>query len=208
MAPPDVYVEMIEQLDRNIGRILKSLDALRLSSNTLVLFASDNGGTRSARNTPYSNIKGSTFEGGIRVPAMVRWPRVIPAGVVSDQVCITFDFTVSIARVAGVSPSPDKPFEGVDIVEHVAEGRDSFDRTLFWRKPRGDTVWKGVRQGSLKYIGEKHGDECKEYLFNLASDLAEEDDLKSARPGDFARLRGLYNAWEEEVRRNRRGRPE
>ena len=68
-----------------------------------MIFASDNGGTGSARNAPFSGIKGSTLEGGIRVPAMVRWPGVVPAGVVSDQACITFDFTASIARIAGVT---------------------------------------------------------------------------------------------------------
>jgi len=207
-APPAVYRAMIEQMDRDIGRILESLEKFGVASKTLVLFTSDNGGTRSGRNAPFSNIKGSTFEGGIRVPALARWPGVIPAGVICDQVCITFDFTASIARVAGVSPSPDRPFEGIDIVEHVSEGRDSFDRTLYWRKPRGDTVWKGVRQGSLKYIGEEQGDQYREYLFDLSSDLVEEKDLKDTYPNDFARLKELYDSWEEKVRQNRRGRPQ
>jgi len=207
-APPDVYIAMIERMDSNIGRILKTLDALGLSRDTLVIFASDNGGTRSARNTPFSNIKGSTFEGGIRVPAIVRWPGVVPAGLVSDQVCITFDFTSSIARLAGLSPSPGRPFEGIDIVGHVAERRGSFERTLYWRKPRGDRIWRGVRSGSLKYVGERQGDQDKEYLFDLSTDPAEAVDLKGEHPEDLARLKKFYYAWEERVRLNRRGRPE
>lgn len=136
---------------------------------------------------------------------MVRWPGVVCAGVVSDQACITFDFTASIARIAGVTPSADKPLEGIDIVEHVAEEKKDFERTLYCRKPRGDTVWKGIRHGSRKYIGDKRGDTYREYLFDLTSDLGEENDLKDARPGDFAQL---YDAREKEVRRDRRGQPQ
>jgi len=207
-APPDVYIAMIEHMDKRIGDLLQTLDDEKLSKNTVVIFASDNGGTRSARNAPLSGIKGSTLEGGIRVPAMVRWPGVVPAGAVSDQACITFDFTASIARIAGVTPAPDQPFEGIDIVRHVAEGKPDFDRTLYWRKPRGTTLWKGVRDGSLKYVAENRGDTSREHLFDLASDVTEKIDLKTARPRDFARLKHLYDTWEETVRRNRRGRPE
>ena len=198
-APPDVYIAMIEHMDKCIGRILETLQALKLSEKTVLIFTSDNGGTGSARNAPFSGIKGSTFEGGIRVPAVVRWPGVVPAGVVSDQPCITLDFTASIARIAGVTPSPDKPFEGIDILRHVAEGRPDFERTLYWRKPRGETLWKGVRQGSLKYVGQKQGDTYREYLFDLSSDLPEKENLKDARPGDLARLKQLYDTWEEKV---------
>jgi hypothetical protein len=116
------------------------------------------------------------------------------------------DLTASIARIAGVTPSEDKPFEGIDIVAHVADGKPDFDRTLYWRKPRGETLWKGVRQGTLKYVAQKRGDTVNEYLFDLASDLAEENDLKAERPDDFVRLKSLYDVWEELTRKNRRGR--
>lgn len=205
-APPEVYVAMIERMDTCIGRLLQTLDERGLAKDTVVFFAGDNGGTASARNDPYSGIKGSTFEGGIRVPAMVRWPGVIPAGVESDQPCITFDFTASIARIAGVTPAPEKPFEGIDIVRHVAEGRPDVERTLYWRKPRGDTLWKGVRQGTLKYVAQKRGDSYQEMLFDLATDIPEKQDLKEQRPADFARLKSLFDTWEEATRRNRRGR--
>ncbi len=199
---------MIEHMDKRIGDLLKTLEEENLSENTVVFFASDNGGTRSARNDPFSGIKGSTLEGGIRVPAIVRWPGVIPEGTVSDQACITFDFTASIAQIAGVTPSADKPFEGVDIVGHVAQGAADFDRTLYWRKPRGTTVWKGVRDGTLKYVAQRNGNSQREYLFDLASDPAEGNDLKEAQPEEFARLKRLFDAWEAKTRANRRGRPE
>lgn len=90
-APPEVYVAMIERMDQGIGRILAAIDRQGLRERTVVIFASDNGATKSGRNVPFSGYKGSTYEGGVRVPAMVRWPGRIPAGTVSDQVSITFD---------------------------------------------------------------------------------------------------------------------
>ena len=98
--------------------------------------------------------------------------------------------------------------EGIDIIQHVAAAKSNVERTLYWRKPRGDTVWKGVRVGSLKYIGQKRGDTYREHLFDLAADRAEKMDLKASRPHDFQRLKAMYVQWEEKVRRNRRGRPE
>ena len=206
-APPAVYIAMIEHLDLSIGRVLDKLAAEGLAGNTVVIFASDNGGTASARNEPLRGIKGGTFEGGIRVPAIVRWPGVVPAGKVSDQPCITFDFTASIARIAGVKPSPEKPFEGIDIIKHVAESRPDIERTLYWRKPRGTTLWKGARQGALKYVSRKRGEQVEEYLFDIAADISETHDLREERPAEFTRLRRLYHAWEARTRKNRRGRP-
>ena len=205
-APPDVYIAMIEHMDRRIGDLLRLLDDQKLTDNTLVIFASDNGGTRSARNAPFSGIKGSTYEGGIRVPAIVRWPHVVPAGIESHQACITFDFTASIARVAGVEPASDKPLEGIDIVRHVADREPDYDRTLFWRKPRGQTIWKGVRQGTLKFVAQQRGDHESEFLFDLETDKTETHNLRDERPADFQRLRQLYQRWEQTTRAHRRGR--
>jgi len=206
-APPDVYIAMIERLDQQIGRLLACVEQLGLAGNTVVIFASDNGGTASARNAPYSNIKGTTFEGGIRVPAIVRWPGVIAAGITSHQPCITFDFTASIARIAGAHPSPAKPFEGIDIIDHVARRAPDITRVLYWRKARGNTVWMGVRDGNLKFVARQRGDQYEDHLFDLATDPPEKNDLKTQRRADFVRIRTLYRTWEERTRRNRRGRP-
>ncbi|KAA5539107.1 sulfatase-like hydrolase/transferase [Roseiconus nitratireducens] len=207
-APPDVYVKMIEHMDRRIGDVLKTLEQQTLASNTLVIFAGDNGGTRSARNAPLSGFKGSTFEGGIRVPGMIRWTGKIPAGLTCETPCLTLDFTKSIIQLAGAKPSPEKPLEGIDIVQHVLDGCPPIDRTLYWRKQRGTQVWKAVREGTLKYVAEDRPENQQESLFDLSADIAEQQDLKSERPEDFQRLRGKYLSWEQEVRRNRRGRPD
>ena len=172
-----------------------------------MIFASDNGGTKSSRNAPLRGYKGSTLEGGIRVPAIARWPGVIPAGVTSHQVCVTFDLTASIAAAARVRASDKEPLEGIDIVGHVAKGTADFERTIYWRKPRGETIWKGVREGTLKYVAKTEGDTTEDHLFDLADDIAEEHDLKETRPVDFQRLESLFQRWEQRTRRNRRGRP-
>lgn len=208
-APPDVYLAMIERMDACIGRIVDAVQAQGEAQieNTLIIFASDNGGTGSARNDPYSGIKGSTYEGGIRVPAIAVWPGRIPQGLRADQVCITFDLTRSIAELAGVAAPESHRFEGMDILRHVCEGQPDVERTLFWRKPRGDQIWKGVRSGDWKYVAHVTGDEEEEFLFDLARDPAEQNSLLEQQAGRARALREQYEEWEFRTRQNRRGRP-
>ncbi len=202
-APPEVYIAMIEQMDRCIGRILKALDEKGLNNNTVVIFSSDNGGTGSARNAPLSRIKGSTFEGGIRVPAMVRWPGMIPKGVVSDQVCITMDFSASIVRIAGATVPAGREFDGLDIIKLAESGKTPVKRTLFWRGRRGDQTWRAVRDGDIKYIRQTNGKKSEEYLFDLKNDISETKNLLKDRPGEVKRLKALLADWEKNVQHTR-----
>jgi N-acetylgalactosamine-6-sulfatase len=190
-------------MDAAVGRILATLESSNLASNTLVVFTSDNGGTGSARNAPLSGTKGSTMEGGIRVPCLVRWPGVLSTGVVSEQVGITMDLTASFARVAGVGAPPARPFDGVDLLFRLATRQPSTPRTLFWRGRRGENAWWAVRDGDLKYIRRKQGDGMQEWLFDLAADIAERSNLLAARPAEVQRLKGRLAQWETEVRPSR-----
>jgi N-acetylgalactosamine-6-sulfatase len=199
-APPATYVAMNERMDEGIARILDALEGVGVAANTLVIFASDNGGTRSGRNAPFSGFKGSTFEGGIRVPAVARWPGRIPPGTVSEQACVTMDFTASIARIAGARLPAGSAFDGVDILQWVERRQPPQPRTLFWRLRRGGQTRSAVREGGLKYIVERQGSETRERLFDLEKDPAEQDDLCAARPADLARLRAALARWETEVR--------
>jgi N-acetylgalactosamine-6-sulfatase len=202
-APPDVYIAMIEHMDKCIGRILKALDRNDLASNTVVIFSSDNGGTGSARNTPLSKAKGTTFEGGIRVPAVARWPGVIPSGTVSDQVCITFDFSASIVRIAGAKVPKGRQFDGIDILKLVEIGQPPQKRTLFWRGRRGDRTRWAVRDGDMKYIRAASAGRSEEYLFDLKDDVGETNDLLEKRPRQVRRLKALLAEWERQVRHAR-----
>jgi len=202
-APPDVYIAMIEHMDRCVGRILKALDEKGLTGNTVVIFSSDNGGTGSARNAPLSRIKGSTFEGGIRVPAMARWPGLIPEGLVSDQVCITMDFSASIVRIAGATVPPGREFDGFDILRLVETGQSLRKRTLFWRGRRGDQTWRAVRDGDMKYIRQSNKGQVQEYVFDLKNDVSETRNLLKDRPNEARRLKALLADWEEQVQHAR-----
>lgn len=202
-APPAVYAAMIERLDAAVGRVLATLEARALAGNTLVVFTSDNGGTGSARNAPLSGTKGSTMEGGIRVPCLIRWPGMLPAGVVSGQAGITMDLTASFARVAGVEAPPGRPFDGVDLLALVAARQPPMPRTLFWRGRRGDNTWWAVRAGDLKYVRRQQGNNLQEWLFDLTADVAERNNLLTERPADVQRLMRQLAEWEKEVRPRR-----
>jgi N-acetylgalactosamine-6-sulfatase len=202
-APPAVYAAMIERMDAAVERIFAALEAHAVASNTLVVFTSDNGGTASARNAPLTGTKGSTMEGGIRVPSIARWPGRLPAGAVSEQVGITMDLTASFARVAGAMAPSESPWDGEDVLARVAAREPPTPRTLFWRGRRGENSWWAVREGDLKYVRRMQAGETKEWLFDLAADVAEQDNLLAQRPADVQRLKQLLARWETEVRPRR-----
>jgi arylsulfatase A-like enzyme len=196
----DKYRSLVERLDDGVGKILSELDRTGLAGRTLVIFASDNGGPQHARNDPYSGRKGGLFEGGIRVPCIVRWSGVLPAGLESDRPAMTVDLTASLLRAAGASPLKDRPLDGIDILQDVEKQRPASPRTMFWRARRGVETWRAVRDGTLKYVSRHNGDRVQEHLFDLARDPAEKENLLTRRPDDVARLKRLLVAWEQEVR--------
>jgi len=206
-APPKVYRAMIESMDHAIGRVLDMIEKEDGDRSTLIVFASDNGGTGSARNDPYRGIKGGTFEGGIRVPAIAYWPGHLPKGRECKIPCLTFDFTKSFAAVAKAKFPESHRLDGVDILGLVANKEASPDRTLYWRKPRGKKIWRGVRRGDWKYIAQQVDSKEQQFLFNLAKDPSESENLLKQKQHLANELRRDFDAWEERTRRNRRGRP-
>lgn len=199
-APPDVYRAMIERMDQGIGKILDAVD-----NNTLVVFTSDNGGTGSARNTPFRGTKGGTFEGGIRVPAMIWWPEKLEPSEFHIPT-VTFDWTRTFIDLANADWPATHALEGINVLQALSTPPPL--RALFWRKPRGTQVWKGVRHGNLKYVCDRRGDKEREYLFCLNDDPEESDNLIERDPENAKRLRGLFDQWEAKTRKDRRGRVE
>ena len=197
------YCVLVEEMDKGVGQILEALDARGLASDTVVIFASDNGGTKQASNAPFSGHKGGLYEGGIRVPCIVRWPNVLHAGTVCGQVCATFDLTRSILRIAGATPPAGHRLDGIDILDRVERHCPEAPRTLFWRARRGERTWRAARDGALKYLSRQDGDRLEEWLFDLARDPGEKADLLAARPAEAARLKSLLAAWEKDVRHAR-----
>lgn len=197
---PDAYVAMLEDLDAEVGRILTTLDEVGVAENTIVIFVSDNGGFADAGNMgPLRGSKSTTYEGGIRVPMIIRWPNRIRAGTTSHQVCATFDLTASILALAGADVPADR-LDGMDIISHVAEQRGDLPRTLFWRGRRGPRTWTAVRDGELKLVRKRDGDQSEQWLFDLASDLGETEDLSQKRPQDVQRLERMIGQWEIETK--------
>jgi len=199
----ETYCAMIEQMDHAIGRVLQALDDQGLTNDTIVIFASDNGGTRSGRNSPLAGYKGTTQEGGIRVPTIVRWPNHIPPGIVSDQVCITMDFSASIIRLSGAKLPARFVLDGIDIIALLEAGGSPIPRTLFWRARRGNSTWWAVRDGDHKYWRHQNSDKLEEHLFDVASDPSESHDLLSLEPKRAEQLRGMLSRWEENVKPRR-----
>ncbi|MEM9415020.1 MAG: sulfatase-like hydrolase/transferase [Planctomycetota bacterium] len=192
-ADGDAIAAMTIALDRAVGKVLDALDAHGLAEDTLVVFANDHGGTRSHDNGPLNGSKGTLWEGGLRVPFVMRWPGVIDAGRVVEEPIITLDLFPTALAAAGIDESPGEPLDGINLLPHLADGGDAIaQRTLYWKL--GDR-W-AVRNGDLKLCvpGGRRGGTTMQ-LFDLANDLGEQRDLADDRPEDVARLLALYEAW-------------
>ena len=182
-----IYAEMVRSMDQGIGRVLAALRRARLERDTLVIFTSDNGGERYSFNWPFSFQKLYLFEGGIRVPAIVRWPGVVPAGAVTEQAAITMDWTATILAAAGAPVDAAQPLDGESLLPVLRGESGVHDRALFWRTRRR----AAARIGRWKYVQE--GD--AETLYDLGVDLGEKTDLKSRQPAAFAEAKRQYSAW-------------
>ncbi|MGI9242252.1 MAG: sulfatase family protein [Verrucomicrobiales bacterium] len=197
------YVKMLEDLDREVGKVIDALDQNGQAQDTIVVFASDHGAMRPGLNTPWRDFKGTLFEGGIRVPMIVRWPGKIEPRSESEQVATLMDLSSSFLRAAGARIPDGVQLDGVDILEHVETSTPDFPRTLFWRARRGDKTWKAVRDGDLKYVylQPSAGAPSQESLFDLKSDPHEERDLSGSRGEAVATIQAKLAGWEQEVGR-------
>jgi arylsulfatase A-like enzyme len=182
----DIYARMMKSMDAGIGRVLAALKKNKLERDTIVIFTSDNGGERYSYNWPFAMKKMFLWEGGLRVPAMVRWPGRIPAKV-TQQVALTMDWTATILAAAGAQAAPGYPLDGADLLPFLTGARPEFDRTVFFRIRQQDAM----RSGRYKYLKEG----AAEYLFDVVADLGEHADLKTKQPETFADLRRQYQAW-------------
>src|SRR5436305_4715691 len=123
---------MVQSLDTNIGRVLQALDATGLATNTIVVFTSDNGGERFSKTWPFTGMKQELLEGGLRIPAIVRWPGHLAAGSVSEQTMITMDWMSTLLAAAGAEADPAFPFDGENLAPAFA-GTAPHPRKLYWR---------------------------------------------------------------------------
>lgn len=195
---PTRYRAMVEGMDRAIGKVLDALQAMNLDSNTLVVFTSDNGQMPGASvATPLRAGKGYLYEGGIRVPMMMRWPNRIRAGCTESSPAISMDFAPTFLAAAGV-PYEREEFDGESLLA-LASGQQALHRdAIFLHYPHycyhgENDMASVVRCGDLKYI--HHWDNDEHELYDLASDLGEQKNLYAAEGAAVAVLRARLLAW-------------
>jgi arylsulfatase A len=189
------YVRMVERADRGVGEILAALQQRGLTNNTLVVFTNDNGGEWLSRNAPLFHRKGTLWEGGIRVPLILRWPGELPPGKISRQVAITMDITASILAATGTRPPTSYHPDGIDILPILRGKTPLVERRLFWRWARPDRQQRAVRSGQWKLLVDAN----QLLLFDLSVDPGERTDLAGRRPDLVATLRRLLADWEADV---------
>ncbi len=200
-----VYAGMVDAMDQAVGKVLKGVDDLGLTDNTVVMFMSDNGGLSTSEGHPTSNLplrggKGWIYEGGIREPMIVRWPGVTKANSSSDQYVSSVDFFPTILQIAGIELPSDVTLDGMSFAP-VLEGKEIDRGAIYWHYPhygnQGGSPSAAIREGDWKLI-EFYEDGHLE-LYNLADDLSEENNLVEKKPDVSEKLHAKLKAWREET---------
>ena len=185
------YRGCVTAMDKTIGSVLDFLDQKELTKNTIVIFFSDNGGSGTADNGPLRGRKGDTWEGGIRVPCLVRWPAVIPAGAVNDEFLTSLELVPTLASACGFTVPAETKLDGYDMLSVLKGDSKSPRKKMFWKRKGslGGRVenWKYVRMGG------------KEFLFDLSKDLGEKNDLSKSNPEQFEKMKDAFAAWLKEM---------
>jgi arylsulfatase A-like enzyme len=187
------YAAMVEAVDQGVGKILQALERLGLANNTIVIFTNDNGGEWLSNGGPLFNRKWTVWEGGIRVPTLIKWPGHIPPGRVSDQVGITMDLSASILAAAGATVPSN--FDGINLLPMLEGRTPAVERTLYWRTDVGNRSMRAIRSGDWKLVVD--GNHL--FVFNLRQDVGERKDLTSQRSDIANRLRPMIAQWEQEM---------
>ena len=190
------FAAMVVSLDDGVGRVLSALDEYELSRDTLVIFLTDHGGdpVYGGGNEPYRGRKATLFEGGIRVPCLMRWPGRIKAGRTSEAVCSSVDLFRTFGSLAGLE-AEGLESDGIDLSAHIEGGDGPEGRELFWETGAhsrlGRSSWSALRRGNWKYVNSPTEGE---FLFDVAADPRESKNLANSRPELFKELRERRDA--------------
>ena len=183
------YRKMIHQMDEGIGRVMAALRQAGVDRDTLVVFTSDNGGERFSDNWPLVGGKMDLTEGGIRVPWIAHWPAAIAPGGVSDQQCLTMDWSATMLAAAGVAADAGHPLDGVSLLPVLHDPAATFERAMAWRmNHRGQ---RALRLGDWKYLQV----DGHEYLFKLPDDERERANHAKREPERLAAMRQAWEDW-------------
>ncbi len=192
------YAAMTEALDTTIGKVLATLDEEGLADNTLVLFFSDNGGPTGsgASNVPLRAGKGTAFEGGTRVPAVMRWPGKLKPGTTSQQVMSMMDYFPTLTAAVGIAPGNKLPFDGKNLWPAITSGKVEPREDIFFSVGSGARQSLSVHHREWKLVREtSRSAEAKNYLFRIDEDPNEKTDLAAKNPELVADLVRRIEAW-------------
>lgn len=202
-----IYAAMVEAMDQAVGKVLKTLDDLHLADDTIVIFFSDNGGLSTSEGSPTSNLpfragKGWTYEGGIREPLLVRWPKIVKPGGTCDVPVISTDFYPTLLAACGLDPLPAQHKDGVSFLDLLRDPAAKHPRApLFWHYPhwgnQGGIPSAAVRDGDWKLI-EFYWKKDLE-LYDLAKDPGEQHNLAASQPAKVAELKAKLDAFRKDT---------
>ena len=185
------FVGSVTAMDAAIGRLLDLLDEYGIADNTIVIFFSDNGGGGSADNAPLRGRKGQMFEGGTRVPCIVKWPGKIPAGATSDEFLTSLEILPTLCAATAAAPRKGVALDGFDILP-VLQGRRASPRAeMFWQRK----LDKAARVGHWKWVESSRG----KGLFDLRHDIGERRDLSKERPEILKRVQARFANWKKQM---------
>jgi arylsulfatase A len=226
-----VYAAVIEHMDNATGRVLKVLEELGLTENTIIVLYSDNGGSITEHkypgieeglmpmivpdkmdmyennplrymmttNAPLRGEKGNLYEGGIRTPLIVKWPKRIPAGTVNRSLVTTVDFYTTFLELTCIVPPANQVLDGISLLPALLKNKEISDRTIYWHYPvyHHGVPGSAVRHGDWKLI--ENLDDGSLELYNLYHDRSETSNMANAFPERTQELFGLLNDWRKDV---------
>lgn len=193
---PGIYPTTIYEIDWSVGEILKTLKEQGIDENTIVLFTTDNGPSKGSAK-PLSGKKGSTLEGGQRVPTVIRWPKVIPAGIENDKILTAMDVLPTFAKLSGAKLPDDLVIDGKDIMPAIADGADSPHEYFFYAH------W-GVLEGARWKNWKLRTVDGKEALYNLDDDISEKKNVAANHPEIVQQLKLAMQGFVKEMDANER----
>jgi arylsulfatase A-like enzyme len=197
-----VYAGLVESVDDSVGRILQKLDELKLADKTIIIFTSDNGGLKPVTsNAPLRAGKGSAYEGGVRVPLIVKWPGATQLGSVCNAPVIGADFFPTVLAMTGMKNDSQHVVDGESLEPLLRQSGPLNRDAIYWHYPHyhpgGATPYSAIREGDFKLI--EFFEDNRVELYNLRTDLGEGDNLEAKLPEKAAQLRAKLAAWRKEV---------
>jgi len=192
----DTLTAMLKHLDDGVGAIVATLKREGLFENTLLIYLTDNGGAKAmhADNAPLRGYKQQDYEGGIRVPFIVSWPKRLQGGKTCDVPVLSIDILPTALAAAGLPMPAGKPLDGKNMLPALKGRVDKLHEHMFWSSGGWEGKW-AVRSGKWKLVGQKDRGE----LFDLAADVGETTDLSAKHPEKVAELKKLYDAWLDQM---------